>query len=79
MKTIETMAEAIFTGGMGNVDYKNIPEAYKILYEKWAVHTLQSIHEPDPHVVAIVADKLKMDATKVAAVWMLMVEKCLEN
>ena len=36
---------------------------------------LKAIHEPDPNVVAAVADKLQMDATKVAAVWMLMVEE----
>jgi len=67
MKTIETMAEAImkYDGQIAGKSY----------YEEITKAALQSIHEPDPHAVAIVADRLQMDATKVAAVWMLMVEE----
>lgn len=37
-----------------------------------------AVREPDPHAVAAVADALKMDATKVAAVWMLMIDEALK-
>lgn len=36
---------------------------------------IKSMHEPDPHAVALVADKLKLTATQVAAVWMLLIEE----
>jgi hypothetical protein len=43
-----------------------------------AVQILKAIKEPDPHVVAAVADALDMHPFKVFAVWNLMVERCLE-
>ncbi len=70
MKTIETMAEAL-TGSKLEIWHPNVQDELK----RQATDCLKSIHEPDPHVVAIVADKLKMDPTKVAAVWMLMIEE----
>jgi hypothetical protein len=39
---------------------------------------LGAMREPDPKAVAAVADQLGMDATKVAAVWMLLIDEALK-
>lgn len=47
----------------------------KTYWTNQALSAIKAMHEPDPNAVAIVADKLKMDGVKVAAVWMLLVEE----
>lgn len=79
MTPVEKVAEAICLWDGGEwYGYLGSRECSRNRYRDMARAAFAILRDPELRAVAHTADKLGMDATKVAAVWMMMVDGMLE-
>lgn len=78
LTTLERVALAIHISDIGGNKWHVAPRL-RTLWFKRAGAALKSLREPSPRAVARTADAMQMDATKVAGVWMTMVDAMLKE